>query len=252
VDAPGALHLDAHLALLRDWQGYANASRYRRAVSDLNRLLGRAAPQGTRVSLADFTHDRLSPLRSADLLYAAAHPEENAFFPYFSARLPGLLESGGPAPLVGFSLGFLSQAGWPFAMIGFVRSRYPAARIVLGGSLVTSWMSGPSWKDPFGGLVDHLVAGPGEAPLRSLCGAEGNGRITGPCFGGFPLGDYLAPGPILPYAASRGCYWRRCSFCRKGWRCKGPRSGPRPRWSPRCGNFRPGIARRSSISPTAP
>jgi radical SAM superfamily enzyme YgiQ (UPF0313 family) len=28
-----------------------------------------------------------------------------------------------------------------------------------------------------------------------------------------PLGDYLAPGFILPYAASSGCYWNKCAFC---------------------------------------
>jgi radical SAM superfamily enzyme YgiQ (UPF0313 family) len=25
--------------------------------------------------------------------------------------------------------------------------------------------------------------------------------------------DYFAPGPILPYGSSSGCYWNRCSFC---------------------------------------
>jgi radical SAM superfamily enzyme YgiQ (UPF0313 family) len=27
------------------------------------------------------------------------------------------------------------------------------------------------------------------------------------------LDDYLSPGLILPYSASNGCYWSRCSFC---------------------------------------
>lgn len=34
-----------------------------------------------------------------------------------------------------------------------------------------------------------------------------------PDYRGLPLADYLAPGLILPYAASSGCYWRKCSFC---------------------------------------
>ena len=29
----------------------------------------------------------------------------------------------------------------------------------------------------------------------------------------FPMPDYFAPGPILPYSASSGCYWNRCAFC---------------------------------------
>jgi radical SAM superfamily enzyme YgiQ (UPF0313 family) len=34
-----------------------------------------------------------------------------------------------------------------------------------------------------------------------------------PSYDSFPLKDYFAPGPILPYSASSGCYWNRCSFC---------------------------------------
>ena len=28
-----------------------------------------------------------------------------------------------------------------------------------------------------------------------------------------PTKDYFAPGPIVPYSASTGCYWNKCSFC---------------------------------------
>jgi radical SAM superfamily enzyme YgiQ (UPF0313 family) len=34
-----------------------------------------------------------------------------------------------------------------------------------------------------------------------------------PDYQGLPLSSYLAPGLILPYAASSGCYWQKCSFC---------------------------------------
>ncbi|MGD0232240.1 MAG: radical SAM protein [Syntrophorhabdales bacterium] len=207
------LHLPAHLDLLRDWRGYTNTSRYRRAVADVNRLVQRTAPAGTHVSLADYGDDHLSPIRSDDLLQAASHPEKNVFYPYFSARFPALLEGAENDEVIGLSLNYLSQAICAFAMIGFLRLRYPASRIVLGGSLVTSWMGGAARKNPFSGLVDDLVAGPGEAALLSLSGINAAVGPTCPSFGGFNLEGYLAPGPILPYAASRGCYWRRCSFC---------------------------------------
>ncbi|MBM4307687.1 MAG: radical SAM protein, partial [Deltaproteobacteria bacterium] len=86
--------------------------------------------------------------------------------------------------------------------------------IVLGGGLVTSWMKRPHWKNPFEGLVDHLVAGPGEEPLLSLMGIRKAEDIPDtPSYDSLPLKDYFAPGPILPYSASSGCYWNRCSFC---------------------------------------
>ena len=34
-----------------------------------------------------------------------------------------------------------------------------------------------------------------------------------PDYDSLPLDQYLAPGRILPYSASSGCYWNKCSFC---------------------------------------
>ncbi len=220
------LHLPANLALLRDRQGYANTARYRRAVSEVNRIIERSAPRGAHLSLADYSHDRLSPVKSGDLLYAAGHPQENLFYPYFSARLPALLEDEEGHSVIGLSLNYLSQALSAFSMIGFLRTRYPHARIVLGGGLVTSWMSNGAWNNPFEGLIDRLVSGPGEMPLLSLLGVEAKSGETCPSFDRLPLDLYLAPGPILPYAGSRGCYWRRCSFCPE--KSEGRACSPKP------------------------
>ena len=37
-----------------------------------------------------------------------------------------------------------------------------------------------------------------------------------PDFEGFPLDSYFVPVRILPYLATRGCYWGRCTFCDHG------------------------------------
>ena len=34
-----------------------------------------------------------------------------------------------------------------------------------------------------------------------------------PDYTDLPLANYLSPGTIIPYAASSGCYWNKCSFC---------------------------------------
>jgi radical SAM superfamily enzyme YgiQ (UPF0313 family) len=99
-------------------------------------------------------------------------------------------------------------------MIGFLRQQCPGVKLVLGGGLVTSWMRRPHWKNPFDGLVDHLVAGPGESTLLSLMGVTPSGDNSySPRYDSLPVRDYFAPGPILPYSSSRGCYWNKCSFC---------------------------------------
>jgi radical SAM superfamily enzyme YgiQ (UPF0313 family) len=60
--------------------------------------------------------------------------------------------------------------------------------------------------------VDEIVAGPGERAILSLAGKEATGGSV-PAYALFPARDYFAPGPILPYSASSGCYWNRCAFC---------------------------------------
>jgi radical SAM superfamily enzyme YgiQ (UPF0313 family) len=241
-------HLPRHLASLKCWHAYQDAGRYRRAIKDLNRLLDMTARSSqVHLSLANYQHEERSPVRSADLLRAAENPGDNPFYPYFRSRLTELLEREEPS-IIGFSLNYLSQALCTFAMIGFIRQECPGVKLVLGGGLTTSWMRRPHWENPFEGLVDHLVAGPGEIPLLSLIGVnpvrnsgealnpagiivkrnpapEESGIVSNgvkdlkesdhyhPDYDRLPTKEYFAPGPILPYSASSGCYWNRCSFC---------------------------------------
>ncbi len=207
-------HLPKHLHSLRSWRAYKNQGRYRQAIDDLNRILEKeTSASNVRLSLTNYEHRTLSPVRSEDLIRAAEHPEDSPFYPYFTKRISELLEKE-PSPMIGFSLNYLSQALCTFSMIGFLKREWPEVKLVLGGGLVTSWMRRPHWKSPFEGLVDHLIAGPGEASLLSLMGvcAEDHIRFR-PNYDYFPLKHYFAPGPILPYSASHGCYWNRCSFC---------------------------------------
>jgi hypothetical protein len=207
-------HLSINLSELRSQKGYANFSRYSKAVSEINRLLAKGVSDRFWLSLADFSDHRLSPVRSSDLLYAAEHPEESPFFSYFRDRLASVLPALGRSPLIGFSLNYLSQALSTATFLGMVRQEVPSATILLGGGLVTSWMSSPEWHNPFTGLVDRLVAGPGENVLLSMAG-KSQIACNSPkfSFDHFSLKDYLAPGPIIPYSASTGCYWRHCTFC---------------------------------------
>ena len=215
-------HLPRHLASLNGWDAYRDDGRYRRAIRDLDRLLEMTARSNrVRLSLANYEHEELSPARSSDLVRAAENPEDNPFYPYFRRRLTDLLQSEQPS-MIGFSLNYLSQALCTFAMIGFLRRECPGVKLVLGGGLVTSWMRRPHWRNPFKGLVDHFVAGPGETFLLSLIDVKGlngwNEKRSGndhyrPNYDSLPIRDYFAPGPILPYSSSSGCYWNKCSFC---------------------------------------
>lgn len=212
-----------NLAALRNGATYRTPDRYRRAVSDLNRLLSVSSLKYSAiVGLSDYRQTNLSPLRSADLVAAAERPERNPFYPYFYQRLPDMLDG---IKTVGISLNYLSQALSAFAIIGYIRGEFPRIKIILGGGLVTSWMCQPGWRNHFAGLVDHQISGAGELPLLRLSGVEAaSGHHFTPDYSGLPLGDYLSPGLILPYSAADGCWWNGCRFCPE----KAEGSGYRP------------------------
>lgn len=213
-----------HLQGLREAATYATPDRYATAVNDLNRLLAMAgAATDTVPGLADYRHAERSPLRSSDLLWAAKHPQQNPFFPFFLERLPQLLAG---ITTVGISLNYLSQALTTFSLIGLLRQQYPKLKIVLGGGLVGSWLARPDWRNPFIGLVDQLIAGPGEGPLLELLGAAQPITNCQAAYDQLPLQDYLSPGLILPYSTASGCWWNRCSFCPE--RAEGNRYQPLP------------------------
>ena len=203
-----------NVCALRDFRTYNSIDRYRRAVADVNRVLETSTDNDEiKVAISNYQDQRLSPLRSRDLLRAAEIPDMNAFYPYFSRRLSSLVAQTEPA-IIGFSLSYLSQALSTFAMLGFLRREYPGLTLVCGGGLVTSWLRGPGWDNPFHGLVDQFVEGPGELAILGLCGIyEASDMHYTPEYGTLYSNEYISPAAILPYSASSGCFWNRCSFC---------------------------------------
>jgi len=205
-------HLDVNLFALQDIRTFGNFSRYSRAVSDINRVLQLAGqPYNASLTLADYTHHSLSPVKSGDLLYAAEHPEENPYYPYFQRRLTEAL--AGAPDYIGFSMNYLSQALCTFAMIGFLKKIAPRQKILLGGSLTTSWVKITGRIDLFCGLVEEVVAGAGEERLLELAGAKDRLPFATTDYRLLEKNRYLSPGLVLPYSAAHGCWWRRCAFC---------------------------------------
>ncbi|MBU3936808.1 MAG: cobalamin B12-binding domain-containing protein, partial [Proteobacteria bacterium] len=180
-------NLSDNLAALRTRALYQNPSRYRRAVADVNRVLEQTGRKHhLSLSLANYQDKNLSPLKSTDLLRAAEHYEANIFSPYFTNRLPSLIEETRPT-LIGISLNYLSQATTTFAMAGFLKKHYPGIPVVLGGGLITSWLRNPAFRNPFAGLIDHCLAGPGEEPLVKLLSGNFSPRHHTPSYLGLPL-----------------------------------------------------------------
>jgi len=206
-------NIQDNLEHIRQRQVYASRDRYQRTVQDINRLLAIVGKQyGIVLSLANYQDSVLSPTNSDDLIKAAEHSADNIFFAYFSKRLTDLLAEEMPS-CIGISLNYLGQANCAFAIIGFLKKHWPDIPIIMGGGLITTWMRSPTWRNPFAGLIDLLIAGPGEEPLLTYLGGGIPEDKALPDYRQLRDLPYLAPGFILPYAASSGCYWKKCAFC---------------------------------------
>jgi len=205
-------NLNVNLNALQNIAIYGNPSRYSRAALDVNHVLNMAGIScGVNLSLSDYADNRLSPVKTDDLLRAAEHPEGNPFYSYFSGRLIQALNES--PEFIGFSLNFLSQALCTMAMIGFVKKRHPRQKIILGGSLTTSWVQLTGRTDLFPGFVEEVVAGAGEEKLLTLLGIIDIRNRPSTDYRLLIENHYLSPGFILPYSAARGCWWRKCAFC---------------------------------------
>lgn len=205
-------HLPNHLAALRSEETYRQPDQYRRAVADINRLLSVSGTSNTRVGLADFKDERLSPLRSEDLLEAASTPERSPFYDYYQGKLLNRIVDP-HVDVVGISINYLSQALCAFALIGLLKKAAKEIKIVVGGGLMTSWMQRPERIGRFSQLVDRVVAGPGETVLLEEMGKGATGKGWMPDYSDLSETPYFSPGFILPFSASDGCWWRHCAFC---------------------------------------
>ncbi len=204
-------NLPKNLPNIRSQQLYTNPSKYEKTVLEINRILEISGNSSVTTSLSNYQDKDLSPLDSQDLLQSAEVPDRSVFFPFFRQRIPELLDIHSPYH-IGISLNYLSQALNAFALIGFIKKIAPQIKIVAGGGLITSWKSNPNWKNPFSGLIDHLIDGCGERPLLKLLEIKQKKRSL-PNYNSLQKNEYFSPGFILPYSASTGCFWNKCSFC---------------------------------------
>ena len=145
--------------------------------------------------------------------------------------------------LVGISVIHVGQVIAGLTLARLLKKSQPHLHIVIGGSVFTRHIDILDNKQAlFEEIFDSLILFEGELPLLKLveqlkAGGDLNevpnlihldqGRVVKnpkaqslpydqlvrPTFDHLPLDKYLMPYPVLPYMASRGCYWGKCTFC---------------------------------------
>jgi radical SAM superfamily enzyme YgiQ (UPF0313 family) len=148
--------------------------------------------------------------------------------------------------VVGLSIGTQMQllAGLTFCKM--IKETFPHIHVVVGGNVITRLQDElPKQVQFFKGIFDSAILYEGEHALLWLIEALNGERAISsvpnlmyrddsgvhlspevytekttalplPDFEGLPLGRYFVPELIIPYLATRGCYWGRCTFCDHG------------------------------------
>ncbi len=176
------------------------------------------------------------------ILAETINPETNPYLDLFQNQLSNHTDWG-KYGLVGISIIHVGQVIPGLTLARLLREKYPGLHLVIGGSVFTRHLNIIETKGalfekffhsiilfegelPLLRLVEQLKAGGSLSEVPNLIYLE-NGKViqnpraeslpyeqlTRPTFDQLPLEKYLMPYPVLPYMASRGCYWGKCTFC---------------------------------------
>ena len=149
--------------------------------------------------------------------------------------------------MVGISIGTQMQLMAGLTFCKMIKETFPNMHVVVGGNVITRLQEElPHHERFFTEVFDSAILYEGEHALlvadrsverparrsprcRISCiamptGVQQNKEIYTekttalplPDFDGFPLDHYFVPERIIPYLATRGCYWGRCTFCDHG------------------------------------
>jgi len=191
---------------------YKYPASYINAVKNINRVLENFTKDSTvRISLANYHDSSLSPTQSKNLLHAMTYPEKNPFFEHWNKRLDKILKSNICG--IGISINYLSQAICGFSIIGLIRKFRPDIKVWVGGGLISSWINRFEQLKIFQIPELIFISGPGEKPLLEFFDTKEYKYYSCPDYDDVYYNKYMSPGFVLPYSASRGCYWRKCAFC---------------------------------------
>lgn len=181
---------------------------------------------------------------SSELLAAIEDTRVNVYREVFEHILRPAIVAENP-DIVGISIVFKQQLFSSMTFCALIKEQFPNIHVTIGGNTVTRLGDVLPEKPKLFALFDSAVLFEGETAFLKLVEAVGSGgdlakvpnlvyrdasgihtssltfaedlsKLPPPDFDGLPLEKYFVPSPILPYLATRGCYWGRCEFCDHG------------------------------------
>jgi len=180
---------------------------------------------------------------SSEIMEAVNDTQVNIYRDVFEHLVKPVIEQEQP-DVIGISIVLQQQMFSTMTFCALIRQHFPSIHITIGGNTVTR-LRDVLPQSPLFQYFDSAVVYEGETAFVQLVSAVGAKRsltevpntmykdetgvhtsptsyaedlatLPSPDFDGLPLEKYFVPTRILPYLATRGCYWGRCEFCDHG------------------------------------
>ena len=181
---------------------------------------------------------------SSEVLAAVEDTQVNVYRDVFDHIVkPAILEE--QPDIIGISIVLRQQLFSTMTFCAMIKESFPDIHVTIGGNTVTRLRDVLPTTPKLFALFDSAVVYEGETAFLQLVDAIGTDRdfneipnvlwrddagihtspvtssenmadLPPPDFDGLPLDRYFVPEPVLPYLATRGCYWGRCEFCDHG------------------------------------
>jgi len=180
---------------------------------------------------------------SNEVIEAVNDEQVNVYRDVFDHIVKPVLEAEKP-DVVGISIVLQQQIFSTMTFCSLIKQQFPHIHVTIGGNTVTR-LRDVLPQSPLFQFFDSAVVYEGETAFLQLVEAVGAKRdlasvpntiykddkgvhesalsyaedmaeLPPPDFDGLPLQKYFVPTNVLPYLATRGCYWGRCEFCDHG------------------------------------
>jgi anaerobic magnesium-protoporphyrin IX monomethyl ester cyclase len=180
---------------------------------------------------------------SSEVMDAVNDTQVNIYRDVFDHLVKPAIEAEQP-DVIGISIVLQQQMFSTMTFCALIKQHFPRIHITIGGNTVTR-LRDVLPQSPLFQYFDSAVVYEGETAFVQLVSAVGAKRslaevpnaiykdetgvhtsptsyaedlaaLPPPDFDGLPLEKYFVPTRILPYLATRGCYWGRCEFCDHG------------------------------------
>ena len=180
---------------------------------------------------------------SSEVMEAVQDEQVNIYRDVFDHLVRPVIQAEQP-DVVGISIVLQQQMFSSMTFCALIKQHFPHIHVTIGGNTVTR-LRDVLPQSPLFQYFDSVVVYEGETAFLQLVESVGAKRdlsqvpnciykdaadvhvspmsyaedmaaLPPPDFDGLPLGMYFVPTRVLPYLATRGCYWGRCEFCDHG------------------------------------